>query len=36
MTHLATPDAPLVWEAVSAALTGRAPQLEARERRASS
>jgi N-acetylmuramic acid 6-phosphate etherase len=24
MTHLATPDAPLVWEAVSAALTGRA------------
>ncbi|HKU56201.1 MAG TPA: N-acetylmuramic acid 6-phosphate etherase [Gaiellaceae bacterium] len=23
MTHLATPDAPLVWEAVSAALTGR-------------
>jgi N-acetylmuramic acid 6-phosphate etherase len=24
MTHLATPDSPLVWEAVSAALTGRA------------
>jgi N-acetylmuramic acid 6-phosphate etherase len=23
MTHLATPDAPLIWEAVSAALTGR-------------
>src|SRR4051795_1772825 len=26
MTHLATPDAPLVWEAVSAALTGRPQQ----------
>ena len=33
MTHLATPDSPLVWEAVSAALTG-APQLEARSTRA--
>jgi len=32
MTHLATPDAPLVWEAVSAALTG-APQLESRSTR---
>ena len=30
MTHLATPDAPLVWEAVSAALTGR-PQVAATE-----
>jgi N-acetylmuramic acid 6-phosphate etherase len=30
MTHLATPDAPLVWEAVSAALTGR-PQLATTE-----
>jgi N-acetylmuramic acid 6-phosphate etherase len=32
MTHLATPDAPLVWEAVSAALSG-APQLESRSTR---
>ncbi len=32
MTHLATPDAPLVWEAISAALTGR-PALEARTAR---
>jgi N-acetylmuramic acid 6-phosphate etherase len=32
MTHLATPDAPLVWEAVSAALTGRR-ELEARPTR---
>jgi N-acetylmuramic acid 6-phosphate etherase len=32
MTSLATPDAPLVWEAVSAALTGR-PALEARSTR---
>jgi N-acetylmuramic acid 6-phosphate etherase len=32
MTHLATPDAPLVWEAVSAALTGR-PALETRSAR---
>jgi N-acetylmuramic acid 6-phosphate etherase len=32
MTSLATPDAPLVWEAVSAALTGP-PQLEARSTR---
>jgi N-acetylmuramic acid 6-phosphate etherase len=33
MTHLATPDAPLVWEAVTAALTG-APALEDRSTRA--
>ena len=33
MTHLATPDAPLVWEAVTAALTG-APALEDRATRA--
>ena len=32
MTHLATPDAPLVWEAISAALTGR-PALETRSAR---
>jgi N-acetylmuramic acid 6-phosphate etherase len=32
MTHLATPDSPLVWEAVSAALTG-SPALEARSAR---
>jgi N-acetylmuramic acid 6-phosphate etherase len=32
MTHLATPDAPLVWEAISAALTGR-PALETRSTR---
>jgi N-acetylmuramic acid 6-phosphate etherase len=32
MTHLATPDAPLVWEAVSAALTG-SRELEARRTR---
>jgi N-acetylmuramic acid 6-phosphate etherase len=32
MTHLATPDAPLVWEAISAALTGR-PALETRTAR---
>jgi N-acetylmuramic acid 6-phosphate etherase len=32
MTHLATPDAPLVWEAISAALTGR-PSLELRSAR---
>jgi N-acetylmuramic acid 6-phosphate etherase len=32
MTHLATPDAPLVWEAISAVLTGR-PTLEARTAR---
>jgi N-acetylmuramic acid 6-phosphate etherase len=32
MTHLATPDAPAVWEAVSAALTGR-PPLETRTTR---
>ncbi|HET6944702.1 MAG TPA: hypothetical protein VFI01_05095, partial [Gaiellaceae bacterium] len=32
MTHLATPDAPLVWEALSAALTGRR-ELEARRTR---
>ncbi len=32
MTHLATPDAPAVWEAVSAALTGR-PPLESRTTR---
>jgi N-acetylmuramic acid 6-phosphate etherase len=32
MTHLATPDAPLVWEAVSAALTSR-PALESRSAR---
>jgi N-acetylmuramic acid 6-phosphate etherase len=32
MTHLATPDAPLVWEAISAALTGR-PPLETRSAR---
>ena len=32
MTHLATPDSPLVWEAISAALTGR-PTLEARSTR---
>jgi len=32
MTHLATPDSPLVWEAVSAALTGR-PQIEHRSAR---
>jgi N-acetylmuramic acid 6-phosphate etherase len=30
MTHLATPDSPLVWEAVSAALTGR-PQVATTE-----
>ena len=30
MTHLATPDSPLVWEAVSAALTGR-PQIATTE-----
>jgi N-acetylmuramic acid 6-phosphate etherase len=29
MTHLATPDSPLVWEAVSAALTGRVATTEA-------
>jgi N-acetylmuramic acid 6-phosphate etherase len=28
MTHLATPDSPLVWEAVTAALTGAAPATE--------
>ena len=33
MSHLATPDAPLVWEAVSGALT-RAPALEERSARA--
>ena len=33
MSHLATPDAPLVWEAVTAALTG-APALEERPTRA--
>jgi N-acetylmuramic acid 6-phosphate etherase len=33
MTHLATPDSPLVWEAVSAALTG-SPVLETRSTRA--
>ncbi|HLX20040.1 MAG TPA: N-acetylmuramic acid 6-phosphate etherase [Gaiellaceae bacterium] len=33
MSHLATPDAPLVWEAVTAALTG-APPLESRSTRA--
>ena len=33
MTHLATPDSPLVWEAVSAALTG-SPALETRSTRA--
>ncbi len=33
MTQLATPDSPLVWEAVSAALTG-SPELEARSPRA--
>jgi N-acetylmuramic acid 6-phosphate etherase len=32
MTHLATPDAPVVWEAVSAALTG-SRELEARRTR---
>jgi N-acetylmuramic acid 6-phosphate etherase len=32
MTHLATPDAPLVWEAISAALTGR-PAPETRSTR---
>ena len=32
MSHLATPDAPLVWEAVTAALTG-APGLEGRSTR---
>src|SRR5579862_1396491 len=32
MTSLATPDAPLVWEAISAALTGR-PSLETRSAR---
>jgi N-acetylmuramic acid 6-phosphate etherase len=32
MTHLATPDSPLVWEAVSAALTG-SPALETRSTR---
>jgi N-acetylmuramic acid 6-phosphate etherase len=32
MTHLATPDSPLVWEAVSAALTG-APPVETRSTR---
>ncbi|HEX6788581.1 MAG TPA: N-acetylmuramic acid 6-phosphate etherase [Gaiellaceae bacterium] len=32
MTHLATPDAPLVWEAISAALTRR-PALETRSTR---
>jgi N-acetylmuramic acid 6-phosphate etherase len=32
MTHLATPDAPVVWEAVSAALTGRR-ELEAHSTR---
>ncbi len=32
MTHLATPDSPLVWEAVSAALTG-SPTLESRSAR---
>jgi N-acetylmuramic acid 6-phosphate etherase len=32
MTHLATADAPLVWEAISAALTGR-PALEGRSAR---
>jgi N-acetylmuramic acid 6-phosphate etherase len=32
MTHLAMPDAPLVWEAVSAALTGRR-ELETRDTR---
>ncbi|MBV8597957.1 MAG: N-acetylmuramic acid 6-phosphate etherase, partial [Actinobacteria bacterium] len=32
MSHLATPDAPLVWEAVTAALTG-APPLESRSTR---
>jgi N-acetylmuramic acid 6-phosphate etherase len=29
MTHLATPDSPLVWEAVSAALTGKVAATEA-------
>jgi N-acetylmuramic acid 6-phosphate (MurNAc-6-P) etherase len=32
MTHLATPDSPLVWEAVSAALTG-SPAMETRNAR---
>ena len=30
MTHLATPDSPLVWEAVSAALTGSQNRLSSR------
>jgi N-acetylmuramic acid 6-phosphate etherase len=32
MTHLATPDAPLVWEAVTRALTGRADAATERQR----
>ena len=35
MTSLATPDSPLVWEAVSAALTGRSQKATERARNGS-